>query len=232
MKRSAITTLLMIGPLFSQPALSGQHPLIDIRQAAKAFAVEAATAEGHESVSASTGQLDRRLRLQSCGSELETFHPPGGRTLGSTTVGVRCTQPHPWTLYVPVQVSVEAEVLVLSHNLPRHHVVQASDFSLRSTDISGLTRGYFQNPEQIIGHRLRRAMQAGTVLTPDALEVPLLVHRGQQVSIEGGNGSIRVRASGEALADGALGDQVRVRNLSSGKVLDARIIGEATVRIR
>src|SRR6266540_837353 len=47
------------------------------------------------------GAIDPRLALPAC-SALEVSTPPGNRLWGATAVGVRCSAPVPWTIYVNV----------------------------------------------------------------------------------------------------------------------------------
>ncbi|WP_406672909.1 flagellar basal body P-ring formation chaperone FlgA [Natronospira sp.] len=44
--------------------------------------------------------------------------------------------------------------------------------------------------------------------------------------------SVEVSMAGEALQNGARGQRIRVRNLSSGKELEGVVSGEGTVKIR
>lgn len=231
---SAAFVLLLASLAASAQPTSGQtwETPSRLQQAAQAFAKAAADAQHGQRLSVTAGQVDARLRLPKCEQPLERFHPPGGQRIGATTVGLRCQTPAPWTIYVPVRVELLGEVLALSRPLARNHVIGGDDLTMREVDLSKLHRGHYQVIDEIVGHRLRRSAQADTIITPDLLTVPLLVNRGQRVSIVGGSGTVQVSVSGEALADGAEGDRIRVRNLSSGKVLQARVIAEGTVTTR
>lgn len=55
------------------------------------------------------------------------------------------------------------------------------------------------------------------------LQAPQLVKRGDEVRIVARQDGIEVSNAGEALANGRMGEVIRVRNVGSGKVISARV---------
>jgi len=49
------------------------------------------------------------------------------------------------------------------------------------------------------------------------------VHRGQEVDLLADHGAIQVKSQGEALGDGAVGNRIKVRNKSSGRIIEGTI---------
>ena len=182
-------------------------------------------------VAVEPGRLDSRLRLRLCEEGLEGFLNSGASLSGSSTVGVRCNGPVQWTLYVPVRIAVEGEVVVLADPQPRGTVLAPAQLRLERQEISGLSGGYLTGIEEARNMVLRRALNGGTVLTPHLLEPARLVQRGQEVLLVADNGSVAVRVRGEALADGARGDRVRVRNLSSRSIVEGVVLSEGVVGV-
>jgi flagellar basal body P-ring formation protein FlgA len=194
----------------------------------------ASAAETHGAgfeISVTAGPLDDRLRLRACDGGLEAFAAPGTRAAGSTTVGVRCLGPVTWTLYVPVQVEVQGDVVVLAQPLPRGTVLQRAHLRLERQDVGRLSAGYLASAEEATDMVLRRALQTGTVLTPQMVEPPRLVQRGQRVLLLAETGSVAVRVEAEAMGNGALGERVRVRNLSSQKVVEGLVLSHGVVGV-
>src|SRR5512139_499777 len=54
-----------------------------------------------------------RATLPACAA-LDAFQPAGSRSIGKTTVGVRCLAPAPWTVYLSAQVRVIGSYAVTS----------------------------------------------------------------------------------------------------------------------
>ncbi|TVP83944.1 MAG: flagella basal body P-ring formation protein FlgA [Thioalkalivibrio sp.] len=219
--------------LLAGSGAAAHEPQRNILAEATAF-MEAAAAEAHGAgfeVSVSAGRLDDRLRLRACEEGLEAFNAPGTRTAGNTTVGVRCHGPVSWTLYVPVQIEVRGEVVVLGQPLPRGSVLQPSQLRLERQDVGGLSNGYLGDLEEARDMVLRRALQAGTVLTPQMVEPPRLIERGQRVLLVAETGTVAVRVQAEAMGNGALGERVRVRNLSSQEIVEGRVLSHGVVGV-
>jgi len=76
--------------------------------------------------------LDHRLQLPLCEEALSTFDPPGGISLGRTTVGVSCQNPKPWTLYVSANVGRELPVVVALRDIARGAPSAKMIWALRS----------------------------------------------------------------------------------------------------
>ncbi|WP_321351439.1 flagellar basal body P-ring formation chaperone FlgA [Halopseudomonas oceani] len=177
-------------------------------------------------------RLDARLRLPLCAedalsAQLESPDVPIGRV----TVRVTCNGPSPWRLFVPAQVSLYQHVVVSSRPLQRRDVVSAQDVRLAERDTGLLGNNYLLDPAQAIGMQLKRNVNADTVLGHTQLERNRLVQRGDKVVISAGNASVDVRMPGEALEDGTLGAQIRVRNTRSNRVVRARVTGPGQVEV-
>jgi len=142
---------------------------------------------------------------------------------------VRCPGPDGWTLHVPVQLQVFRQVLVLVHPLQRGDGVRADDVHSEERDITRLGYGYINDMAELEGRTLSRAMGAGTVVTPAALGGRSAVKAGDQVQLVSRLSGIEVRASGVALGSGDSGSRLKVRNGSSGKVIDAMVMAPGEV---
>lgn len=177
------------------------------------------------------GRLDNRLRLAACERPLESFTPQGKRRLGKITVGVRCNGSHPWSLFVPVTVKVMADVVVAKGSLPRGTIIRAGDITLEQRDISRLHRGYLETKQAVLGKKLRQRLRQHQVVTPSQLDTPHAIKRNNRVTILANSKSLQIRMAGKALQNGSLGQLIRVRNVSSKKELDARVIAPGIVEV-
>src|SRR5690606_34401706 len=115
--------------------------------------------------------------------------------------------------------------------LKRDSIVGPDDIALIEQDVGLLGRGYITDPTQAVGKKLTRPVQADQVLTPAQLQLAESVRRGDQVVISARSGGISVRMQGEALSGGTLGQQISVRNLSSQRVVRARVVGHGQVEV-
>ncbi len=201
-----------------------------IRNTAQAFLSDKLTNHyiGHD---IRIGVLDPRLQLTSCEKNLEAFSPPGSRLPGNTTVGVRCTGPKPWSVYLTATVSVRERVLVAKRPLVRGAPIGKADVAVIERDTRRANNDSLREATHAIGKLAKRAVSAGTVLTAAMLDAPALVQRGQRVILLAELPGFEVRMTGTALMNGARGDVVQVRNASSRRTVQGVVLEPGVVRI-
>lgn len=176
-------------------------------------------------------RLDPRLRLGACEQPLSTRLESPAQPVGRVTVRVECQGRRPWTVFVPAQVRLFRPVVVANRPLQRQVVLSAADVALAERDVGLLNQGYLTELHQAVGNKLTRAVLTDQVLAPSYLQQAEVVRKGDQVVITANGAGISVRMQGEALSDGAPGRQIRVKNLSSGRVVRARVTGPGQVEV-
>ncbi|UTW46395.1 flagellar basal body P-ring formation protein FlgA [bacterium SCSIO 12696] len=219
----------MIG--FSSASAEPKQTLDSIRQAVTNYLMQQPQIKRLSSATVTPGPLDKRLQLNQCQQPLQMFMPAGGKLVGKSTVGVRCTGSKPWTLYVPVTVMAYAEVATANHPMQRGTLLSADDFSLVQQALHQLPAGYMESPGELIGKELTRTVGAGKTLTRSMLKSPTLIQRGQQVTLIAQSSNFEVRMNGKALGKGGKGDRIRVQNLSSKKVVEGIINAQGAVLV-
>jgi flagella basal body P-ring formation protein FlgA len=176
-------------------------------------------------------KLDSRLRLQQCGQDLNAFSNSDNLGLGNQTIGVTCDLPVAWTVYVPVRVKVLKPVVVAARGLESKQVITKDDIKLEQQDIARLRRGYVENVDSVVGQQLKYAVAVGSVINPNSLLEQKVIHRGEQIMLVAKLGKMEVRMAGKALTDGEHGERVRVKNVSSQRVVEGIVAGPGIVRV-
>ena len=97
------------------------------------------------------------------------------------------------------------------------------------TLFSRLLAGAITLPEDAIAQSSSRTLRTGQALHARWLSAPVLVRRGDSVTIRARNGGVEVSAAGEALENGKPRQIVRVRNTTTGKVIRARVLEQGLV---
>jgi len=179
----------------------------------------------------SVGKLDSRLRLAQCDQALVVTTPHGKENQARRTAGVNCRGSKPWTIYLSAKVSLMKQVLVTSRALTRGSIITKKDLQLKVRDITRLHQGYLEDPAEALGKTLKRGMRKERVITPRLITAPLMVKKGNQVAILTDTPGIKVRVAGKALANGALGDRIRVKNQSSKRELEAIVTAPGVVKV-
>lgn len=201
--------------------------LDEIRAVAHDFLVDAADG----SVEVEVGRLDARLRLQRCSLPLSAWLPPGGRTSGHTSVGVRCDGALPWTLYVPAVIRREQALVVAARPIPRGSTLGPADVSSVTRLMSNVPGGILDSVETAVGQVAVRDIAAGALLNANQLKAPQVVRRGQSVTLSLANGPVAVRVAGTAMKDGTLGERIPVRNLNSKRVVEGVVLADGVIEV-
>ncbi|MEI7035919.1 flagellar basal body P-ring formation chaperone FlgA [Fulvimonas yonginensis] len=202
------------------PAVAAPLSEADVRAQAERFVQRHFAAPGSR-VEVKSEPLDPRLRIADCPAPLVASLPGGDRMAPRISVLVRCPAGESWTLRVPVELQVWRQVLVASRPLIRGDGIAAADVHAEERDVTRLPYGYVESMDQVAARSLSRALAAGSVLTPGALGGRRMVRAGDHVQVVAELDGIAVRAEGIALGSGDSGARLRVRNGSSGRVVDA-----------
>ncbi|MDD1151503.1 flagellar basal body P-ring formation protein FlgA [Pseudomonas sp. TNT2022 ID357] len=207
--------------------------LIGVTQGFLEFTVEdyLATSQTEGRYEIQVNQLDPRMRMPACDKELTASLESPAQPLGRVTVKVRCEGGSPWTVFVPAQVKLFREVVTTSRPLKRAGIIEPEDVVLRERDISLNNQGYLTSVDQAIGQKLLRPMVADQLITLGHLEQAEVVRKGDQVVISARSGTLNVRMPGEALSNGGLSEQIRVKNLNSQRVIKARVTAPGQVEV-
>jgi flagella basal body P-ring formation protein FlgA len=168
-------------------------------------------------VQISVGAIDPRLSLPACAAP-EGFMPSGSRAWGKTSVGLRCSAPTPWTIYVSALVQVQGDYVVAAAPLVQGQVLQAGDLARAQGDLGQLPAGVLTDPAQAIGQTVTRSMPMGSPMRQDLLKAQQVVSQGQVVRLIGNGNGFKVSAEGRALSNGSDGQTVQAR-AANGQVV-------------
>ena len=207
--------------------------LIGVTQGFLEFTVEdyLATTQTLGRYEIQVNQLDPRLRMPMCDKELTATQESPAQPIGRVTVRVRCDGASPWTVFVPAQVKLFRDVVVVARPLKRTAIIAFEDVALRERDISQINQGYLTSLDQAIGQKLTRPVVTDQVLTLVHLEQAEVIRKGDQVVISASSGALNVKMPGEALSNGGMSEQIRVKNLNSNRVIKARVTAPGQVEV-
>ena len=128
------------------------------------------------------------------------------------------------------RIRAEAEVVTARRDVDRGHVLQASDVQVQRHRLSRLDDPVFES-SAAVGKRVTRSVRSGQALDHSVLAAPILVNRGNPVTLQAVKGPLRITAKGVAQEDGGLQDTIRVENARSGKEVFGTVVGRDTVRV-
>jgi flagellar basal body P-ring formation protein FlgA len=227
----ALTALAATSCLLPVLAAPADQDLSAIAKVAEEFAREQFSGYKFDELEITSVSLDGRLRLKACNTELAAYGAATNERAGRTNVEVRCLDEAGWTLSVPVKIAARIGVLTAASALPKGHVLQEADLSIVSRAIQELPSHYLTKPDEVLNKALTRPIQANSLLTMPMLAEPMLINKGQSLTILANGGNYSVKMTGTALGNGTMGQRINVKNASSGKTVQGTIIDAGTVRV-
>jgi flagella basal body P-ring formation protein FlgA len=176
------------------------------------------------------GNIDPRLQQNSCETAInfELKRPP--LEAERNTLSISCASPT-WQIYVNVAIKIYGKKIVAKHAIPRNTVIQAKHLKLQEQQINKNQYAAYTKHEQVVGLTLTRSIRAGADFRPSYLRPADLVARGDEVVIIARSSTISIQMKGEALSNGVYGEQIRVKNKSSDRIIVAQVIDSGTVSI-
>jgi len=139
------------------------------------------------------------------------------------------------TVYAQSSISGKAvtrlDVPVLTRIVRRGEVITEADISWTQVDLTPATQNLLHEASDVIGKAPRTSLRAGTPLRPADLMQPAIIKRGSIVTMIYSSGPLQLTAKGRALNDAALGEPIRVANLTSSRTVEGVASSDGSVRI-
>lgn len=222
MKR-IIAVLLLTGTSLAVPLASAQQParaaadaqrqkLPALRAVVEQY-LQTQTAGLPGQVTIRVGQVDPRTSLAACPAP-QAFQQPGARAWGKTTVGVRCTAPGSWTVYIQATVNVIADYVAAAVPLAQGQPVDAAQLVMMKGDIASMPNGIITDVAQAIGRTPVASLPAGTPLRLDTLRSQPVVQQGQTVRLVSKGAHFSVSAEARAINNAGEGQVAQARTRS------------------
>jgi flagella basal body P-ring formation protein FlgA len=162
---------------------------------------------------------------------LQAFMPPGARLWGRTTVAVRCTSGHPWTVWLQAKVSIHATYYVAARAMMPGEVISDADLVPRDGDLTMLPASIVTVPSQAVGSVTLMRVSMGFPLRQDMLKSAAQVTAGQSVRVVAQGDGFSISSEGSALSNATPGQPVRVKT-STGQILMGIVKDSSTVQIQ
>lgn len=128
-------------------------------------------------------------------------------------------------------VDVFESVVCACRNLKKGEIIKEDDLCLVRKNISRLSSNIVTDTSKVVGLMVKHTIRKEACIKEWMLEKPLIVQRGDIITILAESGNLRVTAPGRVLAKGHMGELIRVQNSMSNKVIYAKVVNNSTVRV-
>jgi flagella basal body P-ring formation protein FlgA len=110
-------------------------------------------------------------------------------------------------------------------------IIQQSDIKSKKTKLDSTTSNYITDADSVVGMQAKQYIAAGNMFKTDYITRPNIIKNGDPVNIVYSSGSINLKTAGMAMAPGAVGDMIKVKNNYSGAILLGQITNKNTVKV-
>ena len=131
----------------------------------------------------------------------------------------------------PVKCSQMVDVAVAKVPLNRGNRITPDLFSSSVMDALGSGANCVLSDARLNGYQVASSLKPGTVLKWSHLSKITLVRKGQVVNVFASGKGIFVEMKGQAMEDGVEGSFVRIRNTSSNREFQAKVLNENSVKV-
>jgi len=122
-------------------------------------------------------------------------------------------------------------VVVPNHTIARGDVVSESDLTYATVEGNALMGGVATQIDEVKGLQARRVLGAGQPVRTSDVRRPIVVTKGQTVTMLFNAPGVEVTASGRAMSEGGVGDTVTIQNPVSYRMISATVTAPGTVRV-
>jgi len=137
----------------------------------------------------------------------------------------------PISVRIGGEVSDVIDLPVAVTRLPAGTIASPDDVRMARVHTSVVRGEVVHDPAVVVGLQLRRQIQAGTPIAVADLMQPTQISRGDPVQLQLQVGALSLTGQGVALESGAVGERIRVRNISTQAVIEAEVTGPGVVRV-
>lgn len=121
-------------------------------------------------------------------------------------------------------------VVVPAHDIARGDTIGESDLTFATVDGDALMSGVPTKIDEVKGLQARRVLAAGQPFRGDDVRRPIVVIKGQTVTMQFSAPGVELTAMGRAMSEGGVGDTVTIQNPASYRMVSATVIAPGTVR--
>ena len=121
-------------------------------------------------------------------------------------------------------------IVVPAHDIARGDVISETDLTYATVDGSALMSGVPTKMDEVKGMQARRMLGTGQPFRGDDVRRPIVIIKGQTVTMQFAAPGVELTAMGRAMSEGGVGDTVTIQNPASYRMIAATVTGPGTVR--
>jgi len=121
-------------------------------------------------------------------------------------------------------------IVVPAHDIARGDTIGETDLTYAAVDGAALMSGVPTKIDEVKGMQARRMLSAGQPFRGEDVRRPIVITKGQTVTMQFIVPGVELTAMGRAMSEGGIGDSVTIQNPVSYRMISAIVTAPGTVR--
>ena len=172
-----------------------------------------------QKISISEPKLAPRIHINECDTDL-AVNILENHNSRNINVKISCQLPSAWQIYLPFKINKRLPVLVAVSNLNKGTTLDKDNTRINFVNVHKIRGETLSNNKSIIGAKLKRNIQKDSAIY---IKSVCVICKGESVTILASSDTFQIKTNGTALSNGTIGDQIRIKNTRSGKIITARV---------
>ena len=121
-------------------------------------------------------------------------------------------------------------IVVPAHDIVRGDTIGENDLTYATVDGAALMSGVPTRLDEVKGMQARRTLSAGQAFRGDDVRRPIVITKGQTVTMQFVVPGVELTAMGRAMSEGGIGDTVTIQTPASYRMISGVVTAPGTVR--
>ena len=199
----------------------------NIQQAAQDYIITTIPHPQGGTLEAKVSDIDRRIFATDCPEPLYTTSSSTNPSASNITVQVEC-RIDKWKIYVPVRLTRTGPQVTITAPISRGQIISEQNVSISMVDLQRDRRQGFSTIDAVLGAKAKKNLRSGEIIEDRDICV---VCRNETVTIKAIKFGMIITTKGVALKDGSHGEQIKVKNIKSNRIINGQVTGISEVTV-
>ncbi|MCW8834277.1 MAG: flagellar basal body P-ring formation chaperone FlgA [Colwellia sp.] len=173
--------------------------------------------------------IDSRIIIKPCQRALKANIPENysGRNVN---VKITCDDPAPWKMFIPAKIENTFAVVVATTTIEKNTLLTESNINVEYIASNKIRGKKLSDMDAVLGSKTKKRVAKGRAINSNYV---CLVCKGDTVTIIAKSEHFMIKTRGTALSDGNVNQQIKVRNIRSGKIITPKVsaINQVTIHL-
>ena len=192
--------------------------------------------ENNPHISQNTTRIDYNIQdipfpSSPCFSKFNFSFSHSRAVIGRNTIRPTCLLPKKTGQPINVIINGYKNIVYSTRHIIRGEIIQPGDITLKEIHANKANLHQFETPTGILGLKAKGSISKNRPIIDTDLSKRILVYQGDRVILTAKTSGIVVRMPGKALTDGIFGQQIRIQNTHSKKIVIGKVVAEGKIEI-